>query len=724
MAKNRSTIVSVFFINIIGALIFSFFCNLYYYNFIDSIVKKNILQKTIIQNEIAFANIDQELYSIANIGAVYLTDKNNKPHDIKESSAETQLTFIENLQKISLSFPTIIAIDEYFPHENLIITNGQNFHFLEGEENSNYFLPWLEDYQKSTTPSVFLANGKNRYPLNQDNVVTFAIKSPLFSENTEGMMALHINPKFFKTHLNEEVGCFLIFDRNNNLVYESENTYSCAAIIQKYLHDKTLQPVPNIQSILLKSDVVDYHVNYEISEILGLTYIYVTPYGNLFGQKAYLRNFIFSSLFFFFQNLLTMLFLAYKSDNVYKKRISYACKDIGLDADKSDKFDNSLSKLETQFSSLHSRVESSEPILVQNALRLLFLGRNTDADYDEIRKRFPHSHILVVILSHASHEITNQEITAIFSQCNGLYEFLVTTVYKEHVAVLNFQENRISEIRNHFDTHLKAQLCEYELQVSSIQTISKDSFSMCFKMVQTLLGYRFILPKSNVYLFDSLDITRRKATGNLTKVLLGIENSIKTENSSSFTRNLQTLLVSMYTDNFTIEYCRATTRDLVSILHRAFKEKGLDSWGILGYDIREHYEHIPHIEELFVWFNSCFIEFIEILDQKRETYDKDNIKEQILALLQENPEKDLTLDYLADKLGLRSDELSRAFKIFFGENFSDYLRKAKIEKAKEFLDEGLLVKDVASLLGYSTAQYFIKVFKTETGKTPNQYKKI
>ena len=47
----------------------------------------------------------------------------------------------------------------------------------------------------------------------------------------------------------------------------------------------------------------------------------------------------------------------------------------------------------------------------------------------------------------------------------------------------------------------------------------------------------------------------------------------------------------------------------------------------------------------------------------------------------------------------------------------------RIERARALLRQNLNVQDVAGRVGFSSAWYFIRVFKQQTGYTPNRYRK-
>lgn len=78
---------------------------------------------------------------------------------------------------------------------------------------------------------------------------------------------------------------------------------------------------------------------------------------------------------------------------------------------------------------------------------------------------------------------------------------------------------------------------------------------------------------------------------------------------------------------------------------------------------------------------------------------------------------------VAAHLKLSVDHLSRLFKAAGEESLSDYIIKAKINKAKEIISTtSNSIRQVAQFLGYSDPGYFVRVFKKRTGVTPTEYR--
>lgn len=95
----------------------------------------------------------------------------------------------------------------------------------------------------------------------------------------------------------------------------------------------------------------------------------------------------------------------------------------------------------------------------------------------------------------------------------------------------------------------------------------------------------------------------------------------------------------------------------------------------------------------------------------------------MLCDIKENYARKISLESLADTLGVTPEYLSTLFSREMGESFSTYLQRYRIEQAKEIFDgdENAKVYEVAASLGFSDVKYFYKVFKKVTGQSPSQY---
>ncbi len=88
-----------------------------------------------------------------------------------------------------------------------------------------------------------------------------------------------------------------------------------------------------------------------------------------------------------------------------------------------------------------------------------------------------------------------------------------------------------------------------------------------------------------------------------------------------------------------------------------------------------------------------------------------------------NPDGDLRLQTLADYVHLSPVYLSKLFKQETGDNLSDYIASARIERAKYLLaNTDLKIYDVARLSGYQSPKHFMLVFRKAVGVPPGAYR--
>lgn len=97
----------------------------------------------------------------------------------------------------------------------------------------------------------------------------------------------------------------------------------------------------------------------------------------------------------------------------------------------------------------------------------------------------------------------------------------------------------------------------------------------------------------------------------------------------------------------------------------------------------------------------------------------------VKAFIQDHTDGDLRLQTLAEYVHLNPIYLSQLFKTETGENFSDYVTRMRMRRAKQLLREtNLKVYDISRLAGYQSPKHFMIVFKKEVGMTPKKYREL
>lgn len=130
------------------------------------------------------------------------------------------------------------------------------------------------------------------------------------------------------------------------------------------------------------------------------------------------------------------------------------------------------------------------------------------------------------------------------------------------------------------------------------------------------------------------------------------------------------------------------------------------------------YQH-DYLTDLLEETHSFLLEFAEDTGPKG----KDQEIRQMLDFIHRHYSEDLKLSTLAGLLNYSTPYLGQLFRNKTGEYFNTYLDKVRISKAKELLDQGMKVYEVAEHVGYGSVNYFFSKFKKYEGRSPSDYKK-
>lgn len=86
-------------------------------------------------------------------------------------------------------------------------------------------------------------------------------------------------------------------------------------------------------------------------------------------------------------------------------------------------------------------------------------------------------------------------------------------------------------------------------------------------------------------------------------------------------------------------------------------------------------------------------------------------------------DKEISMAEISNMLSMNYSLFSAAFKLYTGENFSAYVKRLRIEKAKALLrDTDMMVIEIGRAVGYESNKHFLKVFKAACALSPGEYR--
>ncbi|HHW49233.1 MAG TPA: response regulator [Clostridiaceae bacterium] len=179
----------------------------------------------------------------------------------------------------------------------------------------------------------------------------------------------------------------------------------------------------------------------------------------------------------------------------------------------------------------------------------------------------------------------------------------------------------------------------------------------------------------------------------------------------------------LFYQTYGISFVRENVYNLLMYIYREVSDK-LGS-GTLQNEHGIVYERLIAINDMSLmrdFLNSHINKLVmDVNEFKNEQ--SNNLVSNVVNYIQENFSKNITLAGVAEAFDISPFYLCKLIKKQTGKNFTDILTACRIEKAKEFLlNQNMSVKEVTFEVGFSSQNYFTKVFRKYCGLTPSEYK--
>jgi len=136
---------------------------------------------------------------------------------------------------------------------------------------------------------------------------------------------------------------------------------------------------------------------------------------------------------------------------------------------------------------------------------------------------------------------------------------------------------------------------------------------------------------------------------------------------------------------------------------------------------KEQYEALIRLyfSELFILITRHINELFKISEMADNHY----VKTAISITNQFFFDPKLSVQYIAEQCAVSERYLRTVFLENIGINLKDYQTRLRIGKAKEMLSNPLVsIAEIGYEVGYSSPQYFNRIFKKQTGFTPVEYR--
>jgi AraC-like DNA-binding protein len=173
------------------------------------------------------------------------------------------------------------------------------------------------------------------------------------------------------------------------------------------------------------------------------------------------------------------------------------------------------------------------------------------------------------------------------------------------------------------------------------------------------------------------------------------------------------------------EVARIHCLSALYILLERFEGKSgvsLNAARTLGDDLADRVASAGNLPDLMAAFTGAMEALERYQEKPREAGTAARV-EQVLKDIELEPGKPWKLHEICKRTGMSTPTFLKWFRKLTGSGFGPFLRKARLTKARQMLQEGpLTLERIAQECGFNSASYLIQAFKRTMGTSPRKYK--
>lgn len=299
-------------------------------------------------------------------------------------------------------------------------------------------------------------------------------------------------------------------------------------------------------------------------------------------------------------------------------------------------------------------------------------------------------------------------------------EFMYVNTYPNAAYLIFYGDNRLSEpVLEEFAQKLRRDLHQVLGEYNSIL------IGEAFEDVKKLTAQAAFLDKlrSDIFEGDAGVLFAAKMAGSNNYYAEDIEEcrrviieAIAHKDMDETALRIQRLVTSLHKEKaLSLVYMHHIFYDLIT---RLYQTQGIFDTALIQKRIGQAAQSGSK-EEL----SNVFREIMAEVTRSQDALDTGGIARNVMKIIEQEYRKDISLEYIAEKVHLSPAYLSYIYKQETGTNIIKKLADYRMTKAKELLvDSRMKIADIAKECGYSNPSYFNRLFKNMYGMTPTQYR--
>jgi two-component system response regulator YesN len=167
-------------------------------------------------------------------------------------------------------------------------------------------------------------------------------------------------------------------------------------------------------------------------------------------------------------------------------------------------------------------------------------------------------------------------------------------------------------------------------------------------------------------------------------------------------------------------------KELLTIAHKVWRNRGLgDMKPSNNYTSglwKEQAERCMTVVGMRTWVTDYYD---VVLDEmiRQDTRAKTPYVNQAITYIRNHYAENISLELVAKSIGITPSYLGRLFKDEVAQSFTEFVNQHRVTMSKQLFEQGMSIKHIYESVGFSSYNYFFKVFKDIEGVTPQTFVK-
>lgn len=645
----------------------------------------------------------------------------------------------QDLSDIVASNPLISSAYVYSAYQDKLMTSDFRYYSMNEFRDRS----WLSLYHQESAP-IFWAGPRTVLDEHGDRAscISLIVHVPSSSRKLSGAVVFNIKTSALKTELlspGPSTGSNIdILGQNFQPLVKNQET---ERLLQRLDTSCLTAAKSGSKSVPVGSE--RYLLTYTYSSILGWYFLLTSPLDSVWSS---IQNFWGILILFFIILLFACLLATRVSRQLYRPVRQLVENVLGRQSDRAglpDEYGTILaeySRIQLKASTMESEITAIQPLIKERFFLRLLRGQTEVTEQQLAQFGFTTQAFGVFMVCHVgSDQLTDSNsdlryfqirsrIDEILKSNAGFHHACVETGYDTITALINFMESISPAEARHTLLSLSRytrKILSSELHIDIVTGFSPLCHSVteipaAYAAAQKSIRFKLFQDSDDVvqendelfapYSIYLQDLLEQIAVGDSRYIYAAID-----ELFSAIRRNLETL------SQFQIQ--QLTIRILNSVIALLVQNK-LKIEQVFG-EKRNLFAELRQSDDLDViskWMGKVCLRAASEL--ARITAKQTNQKIIFIQkYIEQHIGEDISLNDVANFVGLSPAYVSRTFKENTGHNFVEYLNTCRVAQAKQLLkNTQMSIKEIGFNSGFNSMQTFIRTFKKLENCTPSQYR--